>query len=224
MFRSITRYFGNLLLLSGVVTLWYAVGKTINFLNNPSIEKDVDDRASSQKSKSNSINSSMTSIIQTKTEFNVWTVVYSKYQEIRTLSQLINKALGSVVTLSLARAILYNSANMDDVLFSPKIPGRILLVLLMINDGVTFFLAANICVQMESFKVWLSNDGNRKHAPYDQMFIVLNDVNTATIGIRGSNIFTISHSLLWNVLTSVVTFFIMCLQSRIGNDTSLVAG
>lgn len=73
-----------------------------------------------------------------------WNVVYGMYQKIRNLARLINIAFGSITCLSVARAILYNSANMDEAFFSDNILEKMLLILLTGNDVVVFLLAADV--------------------------------------------------------------------------------
>ncbi len=52
---------------------------------------------------------------------------------------------------------------------------------------------------MDSLNRWLSHDVNRKEIPMDQMNIILSELHERVIGIRGSNVFTITYYVLWNV-------------------------
>jgi len=54
---------------------------------------------------------------------------------------------------------------------------------------------------MEAIKSWLTNDKNRKTVPFDEMQIVLHEQLCNTVGIRGSNVFTITYSVVANVST-----------------------
>ncbi len=49
---------------------------------------------------------------------------------------------------------------------------------------------------MERVKGWISFGDNRKRVPVDEFSIVLHEMLAKDIGIRGSNVFTITYSLL----------------------------
>lgn len=48
-------------------------------------------------------------------------------------------------------------------------------------------------------KKWLGQDENRIDIPIDQLQVVIEELRSHDVGIRGSNTFTITYSLLWNV-------------------------
>lgn len=52
---------------------------------------------------------------------------------------------------------------------------------------------------MDSLNRWLSHDVNRKDIPMDQLNIILSELHERVIGIRGSNVFTVTYCVLWNV-------------------------
>lgn len=52
---------------------------------------------------------------------------------------------------------------------------------------------------MESIKLWLDMDENRKQVPEDQLNIVLHEMIVKDIGIRGGNIFTITYPIVATV-------------------------
>lgn len=54
-------------------------------------------------------------------------------------------------------------------------------------------------LKLEILKTWLAKDENRENVPLDQLEIVMGELRNRDVGIRGSNIFTITYPLLWNV-------------------------
>lgn len=48
-------------------------------------------------------------------------------------------------------------------------------------------------------KRWLSKPENRKEIPWDQLQIVLDQVNSNEIGIQGNGVFTITYGLVASV-------------------------
>lgn len=57
------------------------------------------------------------------------------------------------------------------------------------------FLIVKIC----NLKEWLSEDNNRREIPTDQLQLTLNELDTHTVAIKGSNIIPVTYSLLANV-------------------------
>ncbi len=52
---------------------------------------------------------------------------------------------------------------------------------------------------MESIKIWLSIDENRKVVPIDQVNIILHEMVAKDVGIRGGDIFTITYPIVATV-------------------------
>ncbi|CAL8110853.1 unnamed protein product [Orchesella dallaii] len=127
-----------------------------------------------------------------------WMELYQSYKGIRTLSQLINNAYGNMTTAFIAESILYHSMNMDAIFLTNDGFNQARLIFFILSSSSTFIFSADICTQMDSLKGWLSNDENRRNVPLDELNVVLHELQTTVIGIRGSNIFTITYSLVWN--------------------------
>ncbi len=58
---------------------------------------------------------------------------------------------------------------------------------------------------MESIKTWLFTNDNFKSVPFDEAQTVLHGVQASDIGIRGSDIFTITYQLLGGVSFELLT-------------------
>ncbi|ODM93117.1 hypothetical protein Ocin01_13561 [Orchesella cincta] len=223
--RSVTRYFSSLFLLAGVLTFWNAICLNVSRLttsySNTDLKSDLNSDTDTTPDSNNTIVIvnygrfiSISIFDEDGPSLHNWECVYTIYKELRTLSHLINSAFGSIITVTMARAILFNSANVDHALYGQDFMKKILLLLLTVHDTAVFLLAADACNRMDGFKIWLSKDENRKTVPLDQLNVVLNEINTATVGIRGNNMFTITYSLLWSVVGTVVTYFIICVEAR----------
>lgn len=53
---------------------------------------------------------------------------------------------------------------------------------------------------MGTLKTWLGEDENRKKASSgNNLIVLLNDLDSHTVGIRGNNVFPITYSLVANV-------------------------
>ncbi len=52
---------------------------------------------------------------------------------------------------------------------------------------------------MEKLVDWLSDDENARVIPPNQINIIIGELASRKIGIRGNNTFTITFPLLWNV-------------------------
>ncbi len=47
--------------------------------------------------------------------------------------------------------------------------------------------------------MWLSEEGNRKQVPYDQLVVILNEVDTHVIAVKGNGVFPVTYGLAANV-------------------------
>lgn len=56
---------------------------------------------------------------------------------------------------------------------------------------------------MSAVKLWLAKDENRRNVPKDHLNIILGQLAAKDVGIRGSNIFTITYPLLWSVILKI---------------------
>lgn len=57
---------------------------------------------------------------------------------------------------------------------------------------------------MSVLKTWLSVDENRRDVPLDELQLVLQELALKDdVGIRGSNVFTITYSLVANVSDTI---------------------
>lgn len=52
---------------------------------------------------------------------------------------------------------------------------------------------------METIKLWLTRNNNAKNVPSDEVSLVLHEMVIKDIGIRGSDLFTITFSLVAKV-------------------------
>lgn len=69
---------------------------------------------------------------------------------------------------------------------------------------------------MSVLKTWLSVDENRRDVPLDELQLVLQELALKDdVGIRGSNVFTITYSLVVNVSDTTQTRQWICSLSHI---------
>lgn len=54
-------------------------------------------------------------------------------------------------------------------------------------------------LQVNLLKKWLSSDDNRRGISQDKLFLVVNDIDTNAVAIKGGKIFSITYSLVGNV-------------------------
>lgn len=134
-----------------------------------------------------------------KTSDANWKVVYSQYKTIRTISQTINRALGNLVTGFMAEAIIFYSINLDRTLVTQDVFRKMHMAYYYLNTFSILFLSANICSQLDTLKRWLAEDVNRRQVSLDELQIVLQELQSKEVGIRGGDKFTISYSLVATV-------------------------
>ncbi|CAL8072518.1 unnamed protein product [Orchesella dallaii] len=65
---------------------------------------------------------------------------------------------------------------------------------------------------LETIKLWLKKGDNAKKVPSDELNLVLHEIIAKDIGIRGSDIFTLTYDVVAAILSLIVTFFVICVQ------------
>lgn len=128
-----------------------------------------------------------------------WSDVYKTYNAVKHLCTLVNKAFGTMTTIYTANSLLYYSMGMDSVLVTNDPVIKAKLAFFFCNSACMFILAADACNQLDTLKKWLMVDGNRHGIPMDQLNVVTQELQHRVVGIRGSNIFTITYPVLWHV-------------------------
>lgn len=128
-----------------------------------------------------------------------WDDIYSRYKDLRKLSGLINRSLGSLVVFFLAEGIMYYSINLDNTMAVLGYIRKASMIILYCETAGVLFFSANIHDQVSSVRDWLEVDINRKSVPVDELQLILNELQTKKIGIHGGNLFTVSYSLIGTV-------------------------
>ncbi|CAL8072516.1 unnamed protein product [Orchesella dallaii] len=200
--RYINGIFSDLCILSYVVTLWIVANTFAKEIKatecNEVVLIEENEAVLRHYSKS-------TNILE-------WPEIYNRYKSIRKLAAMINQAFGSLVTAFMAEAIIFYSISLDATLTTNDFFKKANMLHFYCTTFGILFISADICNQMVAIKSWLANDENRKKVPYDEMQIVLYDLLTNEVGIRGSNVFTITYSLVANILSQWFTkiFYGLC--------------
>ncbi|CAL8072524.1 unnamed protein product [Orchesella dallaii] len=206
--RLIIGYFADLCILSCAIPLWL-ISKTFSVAvaEKYDVQHLCDyDEGRNWRKHGTELNSN-------------WLEIYQHFKAIQRLSLAVNIALGSIVTWFLAEAIMYYSKNLTDLLRSTDIFWTIDKISFYVLTVGIFIFSADICNQLENVKLWFYRGENRKTVPSDEFNLILHEMIAKDIGIRGSNIFTITYSFLALFLSTIVTFFIICLQDGSGTDT-----
>ncbi|CAL8072522.1 unnamed protein product [Orchesella dallaii] len=203
--RFILAYFADLCILSCAIPLWLVSRSFSLVVSGKDVVQHMGDYNDDEGRK------------QGKELNSNWQEIYGHFKAIQKLSLAINVALGSLVTWFLAEAIMYYSKNLTDLVTSTDIFRRINKSSYYGMIVGIFLFSADICNQLENVKLWFYRGENRKTVPSDELNLVLHEMIAKDIGIRGSNIFTITYSFLALFLSTIVTFFIICLQD--GNGT-----
>lgn len=77
-----------------------------------------------------------------------WPDVYRTYQSLRQLCEIINKTIGSMLTIYLANIILFNSTGMDIVIYLRNVRVQIRLMFFILNSTFMMIFAADTCRQV----------------------------------------------------------------------------
>lgn len=203
--RYILGFFIDLALFFSVCTIWSAT-----YLYAEQLEQDLKlsrqsiqwKRMSYLQTGSHSASSSFLSHLRNGSCDKLkWPEVYRTYNTIKNLCKLVNNAFGTMTTIYTANSLLYYSMGMDSVLVTNDPVVKAKLAFFFCNSACMFILAADACNQLDVLKKWLMVDENRHGIPMDQLNVVTQELQHRVVGMRGSNIFTITYPVLWHVST-----------------------
>ncbi|CAL8126862.1 unnamed protein product [Orchesella dallaii] len=204
LFKFITSFYWELLILFGVLSLWLpAAAFAEGFKDeNDDDDEDEDERNSEEK------------ILEAAAQ---WPCIEEQYLCLKNLSDLINNAFGAMVFSYTFSSIFYYSINLDAFLLTSDILKRIRLVVLYLGAVILYILAADVCRQVGYLETWLSeyaDDESKSNVPFHRLTVILNELSTNTIGISGWNVFTVTYSVVANMTSVLITYFIICVQFR----------
>lgn len=133
LFKYITSFYWELLILFGVLSLWLPAAAFANFVKDDEDDEDDDDSHHEER------------ILEAAAQ---WPMLEEQYLSLKDLSDLINNAFGAMVFSYTFTSIFYYSINLDAFLLTTDILVRIRLVVLYLGAVVLYILAADICRQV----------------------------------------------------------------------------
>lgn len=77
-----------------------------------------------------------------------WNEVHARYCFVRKLSQVINYAIGPLITIYLGNSLLYQSTSLDDILMLNTVYRELRLIVFLLTSICTFLFAADACGQV----------------------------------------------------------------------------
>lgn len=175
-FRNVAGSFGDLFLLMGVLTLWTSA-------------KDFNEALKEKVGK-----------MEAK-----WEMVEMNWRRLQMLTKLINKAYGSNVTVFIAEVVVYYAISFNQVFIEgtgsigEELSAMIRLVLYFGSACFILLLAADVGHQVQELKTWFGREGNRRQVKQDYIFVMLNEVDTGAVAIRGHDVFPVTYTLVANV-------------------------
>lgn len=219
--RQIMGSFCDLYLLMGALTFWVATRSFAKFVEhgglltgshlagkeNIQIEKYI----SGMLTKAQIMSISTEKLAEKGKQFSggvtaeKWLRIEKYLRSLHLLGQLINSAFGSNVTLFLIECVVYYATSIDQVFFEGASfengawARKLSLTFFFLNACLILIVAADITQQMNTIKEWLSVDENRKQVPADQVHVILNEVDSNLVALKGNSIFPITYALLANV-------------------------
>lgn len=138
-----------------------------------------------------------------------WVKVENYLKSIKILSKLINQVFGSHVTIFVLEAVVYYATSFDQVFIEShrgdggrghqEYGAMIRLVFYFTSACIILLFSADVCHQMNRLKEWLGREENRGEVPQDCLMIVLNEVDSNLVAVRGSDIFPVTYTLVANV-------------------------
>lgn len=139
-----------------------------------------------------------------------WKRIDNYFSALKQLTALITKIFGKAVILFLLESLLNYGASIDDLVLQQVNTDWKLLCLDIIYFTLCHFIiifSADVCCLANKLKEWLSVDKNREQVSTDKLIVTLDELNANMVGIKGSNLLTITYSLIGNVRKRIVVKF-----------------
>lgn len=136
MFKYVTSFYWELLILFGVISLWLPAAAFANFLKDENEDDDDDDDSDQRHDEK---------VLEAAAQ---WPIIEEQYLALKDLSDFINSGFGAMVFSYTFTSIFYYSINLDAFLLTTDILVRVRLVVLYLGAIVLYILAADICRQV----------------------------------------------------------------------------
>lgn len=206
--------------MTGVLTLWVCTRSFASLL-----DQDIQFQLSLSSNNDHNDNNSDIFIFTKKwfqtskisLGYDQWLLRHRQYRALQRLVTLINAVFGTNMTLFLADAILYYSTGVFEVFVqdSKNYDGSKVfrLSFFFLNTCVILIFSADVSHQMNVMKEWLALDRIKGNIPIDQLRIYLNDLEMRVVAVKGSNIFSLTFSVIAQIVALTVTYFVICVQN-----------
>ncbi len=209
--RHVLGSYGDLFLLMAVLTLWTATKSFALILECSPHEEYLMSVFMSKVqviTLSRHPNYKCTGLLAAGRETK-WGKVKNYLKSLKILSKLINQVFGSNVTIFLLEAVVYYATSFDQVFIeSHRVDGgsghqeygaMIRLIFYFTSACIILLLSADVCHQMNRLKEWLGQEENRAEVPQDCLMMILNEVDSGLVAVRGNDIFPVTYTLVANV-------------------------
>lgn len=135
-----------------------------------------------------------------------------KFRICKEFSQTLNRAVGYLLFAYVFSLIMYLSTSLDAVLVTPDLFGKFRVAFFLSVFILVFLIGSEVVNQVDRMRAWLFDWRNSRVLSDREMQTLLEEIASKPIAISGNGMFTITYSTFMQVMTTIVTFFIIILQ------------
>lgn len=196
--------FCDLFVMMGSITLWTCAHSFAQQLQDEMLQQTDDDNAFILMSRK----------LKTDSQLGAYDTVHNNYLALKKFTSLINSMFDSNVTCFLLDAVLYYSTSFNEVFIEgvgfTDWNKSFRVLFFFCNMCIALLISAEIVHCMQALKDWLVfavlNPAGRQlfqrkelAIPLEEIHIYINDLASDVISMKGSDVFSITYSLLANV-------------------------
>ncbi|CAL8086585.1 unnamed protein product [Orchesella dallaii] len=199
MFRLIVGFYMDLCILFCVLSLWTPVAGYCRIINEA-----IEPNESGEVVQSHPL----------KRRINEMGVI-EQFKVLKHLSQLVSNAIGGLLLPAISEIAFGYALDFDNLIVSQDIVYKCKTLLFYLSTLTTLILAAEVCRKISCVKEWLCVHEDELSLSPNELMVVLDDIAQNEMGVSAGGRFIINYSFLGTMVTVLVTFLIIRIQSEV---------
>ncbi|XP_035706100.1 uncharacterized protein LOC118435072 [Folsomia candida] len=137
---------------------------------------------------------------------------FVEYRSLKRLANLINATIRNLIIFVILQAIFFYPVGIKQVVASCDSSGVHYIGFFLLSFCITFYFAADICKQMQSFQAYLRDEHRQWEFAKLDRYMILQETVTNPIGIADEGRFTVDFPFVAAVTSTLMTYFIVSVQ------------
>lgn len=130
-----------------------------------------------------------------------WLTIRQNYEALRKMSVVISENLGTLITVFLLEFVFYFAVGFDEMFDFTNSDWSLIgnmLFWFIESCGILYF-AADACHKVSVVTDWFRVMEQAKYIPNFEFYLIMNEVQSNSVAIKGSNVYPITYSFVASV-------------------------